>query len=98
MAAKENGLPETMTAPETGEAPTRRVRPFVLCYKGEIVTVDLPGYYPAGEGEGVHVGNVMAAVEEAPRAPKGEADPVGAWTPLALGLSLGSASSPRSSS
>ena len=42
-----------MTSPETGEALTRDVRPFVVTYKGETITVDLPGYYPAGEGDGV---------------------------------------------
>jgi HTH-type transcriptional regulator/antitoxin MqsA len=70
MAAKDQILPETMTAPETGEALTRGVRPFVVAYKGETITVDLPGYYPAGEGDGVHVGKDMSVVDEALRALK----------------------------
>ena len=70
MAAKEQVLPETITAPETGEALTRGVRPFIVAYKGEAVTVDLPGYYPAGEGDGVHVGKDMSVVDEALRALK----------------------------
>jgi len=70
MAAKEKVLPETMVAPETGEILTRGVRPFVVAYKSEAVTVDLPGYYPAGEGEGVHVGQDMSVVDEALRALK----------------------------
>jgi HTH-type transcriptional regulator / antitoxin MqsA len=67
MAAKENVLPDTITSPETGEALTRGVRPFVVTYKGETITVDLPGYYPAGEGDGVHVGKDMSVVDEALR-------------------------------
>ncbi|TGT02594.1 type II toxin-antitoxin system MqsA family antitoxin, partial [Mesorhizobium sp. M8A.F.Ca.ET.213.01.1.1] len=45
-----------MISPETGETLTRGVRPFNVAYKGESMVVDLPGYYPASEGEGVHVG------------------------------------------
>jgi HTH-type transcriptional regulator / antitoxin MqsA len=67
MAAKDEVLPKTMTAPETGEMLTRGVRPFTVTYKGESVIVDLPGYYPPGEGEGLHVGNDMSAVDEALR-------------------------------
>ncbi|WP_113890974.1 type II toxin-antitoxin system MqsA family antitoxin [Roseiarcus fermentans] len=43
------------------------VRPFVVAYKGESVTVDLPGYYPAGEGDGVHVGDDMDVADKALR-------------------------------
>ena len=67
MAAKDQILPQTMSAPETGETLTRGVRPFVVEYKGESVTVDLPGYYPTGEGDGVHVGKDMSVVDEALR-------------------------------
>jgi HTH-type transcriptional regulator / antitoxin MqsA len=70
MAAIESGLPNTMAAPETGEVLTRGVRPFAVAYKGETVTVDLPGYYPAGEGDGVHVGKDMSVVDTALRALK----------------------------
>jgi HTH-type transcriptional regulator / antitoxin MqsA len=76
MAAKDKVVPETMTAPGTGEVLTRGVRPFVVAYKGETVTVDLPGYYPAGEGDGVHVGKDMSAVDEALRALKEKIDGV----------------------
>jgi HTH-type transcriptional regulator/antitoxin MqsA len=58
-------LPDTMTSPGAGEGLTRGVRPFTVRYKGLSKTVDLPGYYPAGEGEGVHVGEDMAVVDEA---------------------------------
>lgn len=67
MATKERVFPETLTAPESGEVLTRGVRPFVVSYKGETIAVDLPGYYPAGEGDGVHVGKDMSVVDEALR-------------------------------
>ena len=70
MAAKENALPGSMTSPETGETLTRGLRPFTVAYKGGTTMVDLPGYYPAGEGEGVHVGRDMGVVDEALRALK----------------------------
>jgi len=68
--AKGEPLPDTMIAPETGEVLTRSVRPFVVSYKGESIPVDLPGYYPAGDGDGVHVGNDMSVVDDALRALK----------------------------
>jgi HTH-type transcriptional regulator/antitoxin MqsA len=74
MAAKETILPDKMSAPETGEALMRGVRPFAVAYKGESVTVELPGYYPAGEGEGVHVGEDMRVVDEALRVLKEKVD------------------------
>ncbi|WP_296710316.1 type II toxin-antitoxin system MqsA family antitoxin [Rhodoblastus sp.] len=70
MASQEKILPDTMASPETGETLTRGVRPFVVAYKGETITVDLPGYYPVGEGDGVHVGKDMGVVDEALRALK----------------------------
>jgi len=65
--AKQEALPDTMTAPETGEVLTRGVRPFVVSYKGQDLTVNLPGYYPVGHGDGVHVGNDMSVVDDALR-------------------------------
>jgi HTH-type transcriptional regulator / antitoxin MqsA len=67
-------LPETMYAPETGEMLTRDVRPFVVTYKGESITVDLPGYYPASSNEGVLIGDDMIAAEEALRILKERTD------------------------
>jgi HTH-type transcriptional regulator/antitoxin MqsA len=67
VASQEKILPETMASPKTGETLTRGVRPFVVAYKGETITVDLPGYYPAGDGDGVHVGKDMCVVDEALR-------------------------------
>ncbi|MDQ0395916.1 type II toxin-antitoxin system MqsA family antitoxin [Labrys monachus] len=74
MTAKAIHLPDTMFAPETGELLTRGVRPFDVTYKGETITVDLPGYYPAGDGDGVVVGKDMAVVDEAMRALKEKLD------------------------
>jgi HTH-type transcriptional regulator/antitoxin MqsA len=76
MAAKEKVLPEIMVSPENGETLTRGIRPFKVTYKGEVLSVDLPGYYPAGEGEGVHVGQDMAVVDEALRSLKEKIDGV----------------------
>jgi len=76
MATKEHVLSETMISPETGETLTRGVRPFIVAYKGESVTVELPGYYPKGEGDGVHVGKDMSVVDEALRDLKEKADGV----------------------
>lgn len=67
MATVKQTLPSTMIAPDTGEILTRGVRPFAVSYKGESVTVELPGYYPASAGDGVHVGDDMAVVDEALR-------------------------------
>ena len=76
MATKDEPLPETIISPETGETLTRGVRPFTVAYKGESVVVDLPGYYPAGEGEGVHIGEDMAVVDQALRGLKEKTDGV----------------------
>lgn len=70
MATKQSPLPERMTSPETGEVLTRGTRPFEVSYKGETLTVDLPGYYPSDEGDGVHIGDDMAVVDTALRALK----------------------------
>jgi HTH-type transcriptional regulator/antitoxin MqsA len=67
MATGKQPLPYTMASPDTGEVLTRGVRPFEVSYKGENVTVELPGYYPAATGDGVHIGDDMAVVDEALR-------------------------------
>ncbi|ANN55635.1 XRE family transcriptional regulator [Mesorhizobium loti NZP2037] len=74
MATREGS--QTMISPETGEILTRQVRPFTVTYKGESMIVDLPGYYPASQGEGVHVGDDMTAVDAALRALKEKIDGV----------------------
>jgi HTH-type transcriptional regulator / antitoxin MqsA len=67
-------LPETMFAPELGEILTRVVRPFVVMYKGESITVDLPGYYSASSDEGVLIGDDMAPADQALRILKERTD------------------------
>lgn len=59
-----------MASPETGEVLTRGVRPFTVADKGESIVVDVPGYYPAGEGDGVHVGKDMSVADAALRSLK----------------------------
>jgi HTH-type transcriptional regulator/antitoxin MqsA len=65
---------QTMTCPETGAPLKRGVRPFTVTYKGQSITVDLPGWYPEGEGDGVLVGDDMAAADQALRALKERID------------------------
>lgn len=59
--------PQSMVSPETGAVLTRGVRPFSVNYRGETIVVDLPGYYPAGDGDGVHIGKDMSAADAALR-------------------------------
>ncbi len=70
MSVKSKAVPKKMTAPDSGEVLTRGVRPFTVSYKGESITVELPGYYPSGTGEAVHVGNDMKVVDDALRSLK----------------------------
>jgi HTH-type transcriptional regulator / antitoxin MqsA len=65
MATKARTLPDTMPSPETGETLTRGVRPFEVARKDRSITVELPGYYPQGDGDGVHVGDDMNVVDRA---------------------------------
>lgn len=74
MAVAQKDLPETMISPETGEELRRGVRPFIVTYKGKSVTVELPGYYPEGGDEGIHVGDDMAVTDAALRALKEEVE------------------------
>jgi HTH-type transcriptional regulator / antitoxin MqsA len=74
MTLKSPDLSATMPCPETGRTLSRDVRPFTVRYKGREMTVDLPGYYPVGEGESVHVGDDMAAADAALRVLKEQVD------------------------
>ncbi len=64
----------SMPCPETGAPLRRDVRPFTVRYKGLESTVDLPGYYPDGEGESIHVGEDMAIADQALRELKERTD------------------------
>ncbi|AGB42845.1 putative zinc finger/helix-turn-helix protein, YgiT family [Mesorhizobium australicum WSM2073] len=76
MATRESSETNRMVSPETGETLMRGVRPFTVTYKGESMIVDLPGYYPPSDGQGVHVGDDMAAVDAGLRALKEKIDGV----------------------
>lgn len=65
MGEKLEALPLAMLCPETGQMLRRDSRPFTVRYKGHEIVVDLPGYYPDGNGESVHVGVDMAAADDA---------------------------------
>ena len=74
MVDKATVLPPSMPCPETGQTLRRDTRPFTVRYKGQEAIVDLPGYYPEGDGESVHVGADMAAAEDASRTMKERVD------------------------
>ena len=74
MAADMETLPPTMPCPLTGQSLHRDTRPFTVRYKGLEAVVELPGYYPDGDGESVHVGADMATADEALRVLKEQVD------------------------
>ena len=76
MANKGMELPARRPWATTGQIRRRDTRPFTVHYKGDETVVDLPGYYPDGNGESVHVGGDMAAAEEALRTLKERVDGV----------------------
>jgi HTH-type transcriptional regulator/antitoxin MqsA len=67
MAVQAKMEEPTMISPETGEPLSRGVGPFTVLDKGQSITVDLPGWYPEGDGDGVLVGDDMAAADQALR-------------------------------
>lgn len=58
-------MAKTKIHPATGEKLSRDVRPFTVRYGGQSKTVKLPGWYPKGSGESLHVGRDMAAADRA---------------------------------
>jgi HTH-type transcriptional regulator/antitoxin MqsA len=56
------GLPPTLSCPETGQVLRRDTRPFTVRYKGHEAIVEL-ARYTDGDGESVHVGADMAAAD-----------------------------------
>ncbi|MDD2703724.1 MAG: type II toxin-antitoxin system MqsA family antitoxin [Acidocella sp.] len=51
--------------PVTGAPLHRDVRPFTLTYKGESITVDMPGWYGTDPDESIHEGEDMKVSDRA---------------------------------
>lgn len=51
--------------PVTGVSLHRDVRPFTLTYKGESITVDMPGWYGTDPDESIHEGEDMKVSDRA---------------------------------
>jgi HTH-type transcriptional regulator/antitoxin MqsA len=60
--------------PETGARLSRGVRPVVVQYRAGQLTVDLPGWYPDGDGEGLHDPVDMRVLDRALNRLKAEAE------------------------
>lgn len=76
MPTKQRVLPSTMTSPETGAVLVRAVRSLTITYKGESMTVEVPGYFPeeGGVEDGVLIGPDMAPADAALRTLKEKVD------------------------
>lgn len=71
----EKKMAETMVSPETGATLHRGVQPFDVSYRGQTITLDLPGYYnPEDTTDAVHVGDDMVVSDEALRELKRRVD------------------------
>lgn len=53
-------MSETRIHPETGEALRRGVRPQVVAFGSMRRTVEIPGWYPDGDGDSIHTGADLA--------------------------------------
>jgi HTH-type transcriptional regulator/antitoxin MqsA len=51
--------------PETGAPMQRGTRPLTLTYRGESLTVDMPGWYCDQSTDGIHVGDDMKVSDRA---------------------------------
>jgi HTH-type transcriptional regulator / antitoxin MqsA len=51
--------------PETGAPLHRDVRPLTRTYRGESITVDMPGWYGDHPNEGIHTGDDMKVPDRA---------------------------------
>jgi HTH-type transcriptional regulator / antitoxin MqsA len=52
-------------SPATGKPMIRDVRPIALNYKGQSLTIQMPGWYCAESGESIHTGEDMAVSDAA---------------------------------
>ena len=46
-------MEEILLHSETGEILRRDIRPIEFTYRGETITVEMPGWYPANNDEGI---------------------------------------------
>ena len=60
-------IEETMIHPETGELLRRDIRPIEFSYKGEKITLDMPGWYPPEGDDGIFSMDDMAVHDKAMR-------------------------------
>lgn len=51
------------THPETGEALRRGLRPMSITWGSLSRTIDVPGWYPDGDGDGIHSGTDLTEAE-----------------------------------
>ena len=58
-------MAKTKTHPVTGQKLARGTRPFTVRYAGRSKTVNLPGWYPDGRGDSLHVGRDMEVADRA---------------------------------
>ena len=56
---------ETRIHPETGETLRRDIRPVEFSYKGERITVDMPGWYPPEGDDGIFTHEDMKVSDQA---------------------------------
>ena len=59
---------------ETGEKLARDTRPLTITYQGHSKTFDMPGWYPAGKGDGTFTDEDMKTYDKALKALKAEAE------------------------
>ena len=58
---------ETRIHPETGETLHRDIRPIEFSYKGEKITLDMPGWYPDEGDDGIFTHDDMKVSDQALR-------------------------------
>ena len=59
---------------ETGETLTRDIRPLTITYQGHSRIFDMPGWYPAGEGEATFTDDDLKIYDKAIKELKAEAE------------------------
>lgn len=65
-------MTETRIHPVTGETLTRGVRTETVRYGDRSEEVEVPGWYPEGDGDSIHTGADLEAAEASGKRLKGE--------------------------